>query len=105
MDHMVRQRIEKSECPASCPCACAACASLKRECALGRLTKRGITHILIVRSTLERRLDPKFPTELKYQIVEVSSRPTVANVKTACLRSEAALCSQMAEMLMHVAGA
>ena len=60
---------------------------------------------MIVRSTLERRLDPKFPTELKYQIVEVSSRPTVANVKTACLRSEAALCSQMAEMLMHVAGA
>ena len=78
--------------------------SLKRECAFGRLMKRGITHILIVRSTLERRLDPKFPAELKYQIVEVSSRPTVAIVVTACLRSEAASCSHKAEMLMHVAG-
>lgn len=29
--------------------------------------------MLIVRSTLERRLDPKFPAELKYQIVEVGA--------------------------------
>ena len=36
-----------------------------------RLMNKGITHVLIVRSTLERRLDPKFPAELKYQIVEV----------------------------------
>ena len=36
-----------------------------------RLKKRGITHILIVRSTLERRLDPKFPTLIHYHIVEV----------------------------------
>jgi serine/threonine/tyrosine-interacting protein len=35
---------------------------------------KGVTHVLIVRSTLERRLDPKFPAELKYQIVEVRSR-------------------------------
>lgn len=40
------------------------------------LTNKGITHVLIVRSTLERRLDPKFPTELKYQIVEVPEGPT-----------------------------
>lgn len=36
-----------------------------------RLMSKGITHVLIVRSTLERRLDPKFPAELRYQIVEV----------------------------------
>jgi len=41
-----------------------------------RLMNKGITHVLIVRSTLERRLDPKFPTELKYQIVEVRSTYT-----------------------------
>eukprot|EP00960_Hanusia_phi_P024795 729744-Hanusia_phi.AAC.1 len=35
------------------------------------LRKRGITHILIVRSTLERRLDPKFPNLIHYHIVEV----------------------------------
>ncbi len=38
-----------------------------------RLQNKGITHVLIVRSTLERRLDPKFPVELKYQIVEVGA--------------------------------
>lgn len=37
---------------------------------------KGITHVLIVRSTLERRLDPKFPAELKYQIVEVRRQGT-----------------------------
>lgn len=41
-----------------------------------RLMNKGITHVLIVRSTLEQRLDPKFPTELKYQIVEVRSTDT-----------------------------
>lgn len=40
----------------------------------GRLMNKGVTHVLIVRSTLERRLSPKFPAELKYQIVEVRSR-------------------------------
>jgi len=40
------------------------------------LMNKGITHVLIVRSTLERRLDPKFPAELKYQIVEVPEGPT-----------------------------
>mmetsp|Transcript_23295 Transcript_23295/g.52316 ORF Transcript_23295/g.52316 Transcript_23295/m.52316 type:complete len:185 (-) Transcript_23295:1242-1796(-) len=40
------------------------------------LRKRGITHILIVRSTLERRLDPKFPNLIHYHIVEVPEGPT-----------------------------
>uniref|UniRef100_A0A7S0VW28 Protein-tyrosine-phosphatase n=1 Tax=Hemiselmis tepida TaxID=464990 RepID=A0A7S0VW28_9CRYP len=40
------------------------------------LTAKGVTHVLIVRSTLERRLDPKFPDELKYHIVEVPEGPT-----------------------------
>lgn len=35
-----------------------------------------MTHVLIVRSTLERRLDPKFPTQLQYHIVEVPEGPT-----------------------------
>ena len=37
-----------------------------------RLSAAGVTHVLIVRSTLERRLDPKFPTQLQYHIVEVT---------------------------------
>ncbi len=36
----------------------------------------GVTHVLIVRSTLERRLDPKFPELFKYHIVEVPEGPT-----------------------------
>lgn len=40
------------------------------------LQNNGITHVLTVRSTLERRLDPKFPQEFKYHIVEVPEAPT-----------------------------
>ena len=40
-----------------------------------RLSAAGVTHVLIVRSTLERRLDPKFPTHLQYHIVEVPDHP------------------------------
>jgi len=41
-----------------------------------RLSGSGVTHVLIVRSTLERRLDPKFPNQLHYHIVEVPEGPT-----------------------------
>jgi serine/threonine/tyrosine-interacting protein len=43
---------------------------------LEAMQAKGITHVLIVRSTLERRLDAKFPNLFKYHIVEVPEGPT-----------------------------
>jgi hypothetical protein len=40
------------------------------------MQSKGISHVLIVRSTLERRLDAKFPTLFKYHVVEVPEGPT-----------------------------
>jgi len=40
------------------------------------LRDKGVTHVLIVRSTLERRLDPKFPEYFRYHIVELPEGPT-----------------------------
>ncbi len=43
---------------------------------LEAMQSKGVSHVLIVRSTLERRLDAKFPTLFKYHIVEVPEGPT-----------------------------
>ena len=43
---------------------------------LEAMQSKGVSHILIVRSTLERRLDAKFPNLFKYHVVEVPEGPT-----------------------------
>mmetsp|Transcript_23019 Transcript_23019/g.62380 ORF Transcript_23019/g.62380 Transcript_23019/m.62380 type:complete len:185 (+) Transcript_23019:38-592(+) len=43
---------------------------------LTALREQGVTHILIVRSTLERRLEAKHPDVFRYHVVEVPEGPT-----------------------------
>mmetsp|Transcript_23615 Transcript_23615/g.53656 ORF Transcript_23615/g.53656 Transcript_23615/m.53656 type:complete len:183 (-) Transcript_23615:8-556(-) len=67
------------------------------------LSTCGVTHVLIVRSTLERRLDPKFPTQLQYHIVEVPEGPTENLILyfTECNRSIQSAISAGGKILVH----
>lgn len=67
------------------------------------LSGSGVTHVLIVRSTLERRLDPKFPNQLHYHIVEVPEGPTENLILyfTECNRSIQQAINAGGKILVH----
>mmetsp|Transcript_20766 Transcript_20766/g.42239 ORF Transcript_20766/g.42239 Transcript_20766/m.42239 type:complete len:184 (-) Transcript_20766:82-633(-) len=63
----------------------------------------GVTHVLIVRSTLERRLDPKFPQLFQYHVVEVPEGPTENLILyfTECNRNINAALQSGGKILVH----